>query len=63
MMKIEVAPVSAIACVMANVIAFVTSNFLYVAVQLDVTCNYRDVVIVVLWCECCDLAGGLGGVQ
>ncbi len=36
MMNIEVAPVSAIACVGAIVIAFEHSNFLYFVLQLDV---------------------------
>ena len=36
MMNIEVAPVSAIACIGAIVIAFAHSNFLYFVLQLDV---------------------------
>ena len=36
MMNIEVAPVLAIACVRAIVIAFAHSNFLYFVLQLDV---------------------------
>ena len=36
MMNIEVAPVSAIACVGAIVIALMHSNFIYFVLQLDV---------------------------
>jgi hypothetical protein len=46
MMKIEVAPVSAIACVVANVIAFARSNCLYFVLQLDV-------IIVTSSSSCC----------
>jgi len=63
MMHIEVAPVSAIACVGAIVIAFAYSNFLYFVLQLDVI-----IVVVVVWCECCECCEladtfELGGVQ
>jgi hypothetical protein len=61
MMNIEVAPVSAIACVGAILIAFAHSNFLFC---FAIECDYRS-VIVVMWCECCELVDTfeLGGVQ
>ena len=46
MMNIEVAPVSAIACDLAIVIAFAHSNFLYFILQLDV-------IIVASSSSCC----------
>jgi hypothetical protein len=62
MMNIEVAPVSAIACVGAIMIAFAYSNFFIFCFAIG--CDYRSVVTVV-WCECCELADTfeLGGVQ